>query len=246
MAETYTSNLGLVKPDYDSFADISVINSNMDKIDNAVANAGKVKSVNKKTGDVTLTAANVGARPDTWTPTASDVGALPSDGTAVNAAQLNGKSADQYMLKTDTAADSEKLGGVAASEYIQHNDALTLEEIEASTDLTGKLPSAQALADGVGKIGKLLWAGSFSSGSITVPGVESYSVIAVKAANAIMIGSKNYGIGGNLAYGGIENKTLAYRVAPTSENILSITDIDRGCYTSDGTMYPITEIYGVF
>ena len=54
MAETYTSNLGLVKPDYDSPADISVINSNMDKIDNAVANAGKVKSVNGKTGDVVI------------------------------------------------------------------------------------------------------------------------------------------------------------------------------------------------
>ena len=83
MAETYTSNLGLTKPDYDSPADISVINSNMDKIDNAVANAGKVKSVNDKTGDVTLTAA--------------DVGALPSDGTAANATQLNGKDAAYYL-----------------------------------------------------------------------------------------------------------------------------------------------------
>lgn len=85
MAETYTSNLGLTKPDYDSPADISVINSNMDKIDNAVANAGKVKSVNDKTGDVTLTAA--------------DVGALPSDGTAANATQLNGNSAEFYAAR---------------------------------------------------------------------------------------------------------------------------------------------------
>lgn len=97
MAETYTSNLGLVKPDYDSPADISVINSNMDKIDNAVANAGKVKSVNGKTGDVTLTAADVGARPADWMPTAADVGALPSDGTAANATQLNGNSADKFV-----------------------------------------------------------------------------------------------------------------------------------------------------
>lgn len=34
-------------------------------------------------------------------PTAADVGALPAGGTAVNATQLNGKSADQYALKNE-------------------------------------------------------------------------------------------------------------------------------------------------
>lgn len=43
-----------------------------------------VKSVNGKTGAVSLGASDVGARPDTWTPTASDVGALPS-GTKIPA-----------------------------------------------------------------------------------------------------------------------------------------------------------------
>lgn len=37
-----------------------------------------VKSVNGKTGAVSLTASDVKARPDTWMPSASDVGALPS------------------------------------------------------------------------------------------------------------------------------------------------------------------------
>lgn len=83
MAETYTSNLELVKPDYDSPADIFVINSNMDKIDNAVANAGKVKSVNGKTGEVDLTA--------------SDVGALPAGSTAKNSAKLGGKAPEYYI-----------------------------------------------------------------------------------------------------------------------------------------------------
>lgn len=119
MAETYTSNLGLVKPDYDSPADISVINSNMDKIDNAVANAGKVKSVNGKTGDVVI----------------DDV------------SKLNGKSADQYMLKTDTAADSDKLGGVAASDYY-NRDNLVFDDapVEGSTNpiTSGAVHSAMA------------------------------------------------------------------------------------------------------
>ena len=40
-----------------------------------------VKSVNGKTGAVSLAAADVGARPSTWMPSASDVGALPASTT---------------------------------------------------------------------------------------------------------------------------------------------------------------------
>lgn len=62
--------------------------------------AGTVTAVNNvapdATGNVTLTAADVGARPDNWMPTAADVGALGKNETAVNATQLNGKSAEYY------------------------------------------------------------------------------------------------------------------------------------------------------
>lgn len=68
---------------------------------------GAVKTVNGKAadgaGEVTLGAADVGARPDTWVPTAADVGAVAT------------------------------------------NDVLTAEEIEASTDLTGKVAGAEAV-----------------------------------------------------------------------------------------------------
>lgn len=46
---------------------------------NQMANAGAVKSVNNKTGAVSLDASDVGARPSTWTPTAEEVGARASD-----------------------------------------------------------------------------------------------------------------------------------------------------------------------
>ncbi len=51
MGDTYTTNLGLTKPGYDSPVDVSVLNANMDKIDNAVSNAGKVKSIDGVTPD---------------------------------------------------------------------------------------------------------------------------------------------------------------------------------------------------
>lgn len=50
----------------------------------------------------------------------------------------------------DSTMDSAKLGGVEAAEYIQHSAALTLEEIEASDDLSGKVASAEA----AGKLSK--------------------------------------------------------------------------------------------
>ena len=71
-------------------------------------------------------------------PTAADVGAA----TAEEVIRLKADKLD----KTGTAADSSKLGGKAPEEYVLDDDALTLEEIEASTDLTGKVASAEAAA----------------------------------------------------------------------------------------------------
>lgn len=57
-----TPNLGLVKPLDNETADIQVINENMDVIDQAFGNINfPVTSVNEKSGDVVLTAADVGA-----------------------------------------------------------------------------------------------------------------------------------------------------------------------------------------
>lgn len=79
--------------------------------------AGSVSSVNSvlpnTDGDVELTAADVGARPNTWMPTAEDVGArpntwmpsaedvgaLPNDGTADNSSKLGGKTLSEIMLE---------------------------------------------------------------------------------------------------------------------------------------------------
>ena len=72
--------------------------------------------------------------------TAEDVGALAEDGTA---------------------ADSSKLGGKLPEAYVHTEDVLTLEEIEASTDLTGKVASAKAAYE-LSKKGKHI---SFSASS---------------------------------------------------------------------------------
>lgn len=62
--------------------------------------SGSVSTVNgvePVQGNVTLTASDVGARSDTWVPTAAEVGALPEDGTAADAAMLGGKAPAYYL-----------------------------------------------------------------------------------------------------------------------------------------------------
>ena len=56
-----------------------------------------VTSVNGKDGDVQLGAADVGARADTWTPTAQETGALPAQARATDSAKLMGKTWAQLV-----------------------------------------------------------------------------------------------------------------------------------------------------
>lgn len=82
------------------------------------------------TGAVKLTAADVGARADDWMPTAADVGAL--SGT------------DATLTQAGEAADAQKVGEELNAK-VDQSDALTLEEILASTDLTNKVAGAEAV-----------------------------------------------------------------------------------------------------
>ena len=83
-----------------------------------------VTSVNTKTGAVQLTYSDVNAAAANHTHTAADVGALPSGGTAADSSKLGGVAAEDYALKTDTAPDSIKLGGKAPEYYVQPRNLL--------------------------------------------------------------------------------------------------------------------------
>ena len=56
--------------------------------------------------------------------TAEDVGALAEGGTAADSSKLGGVAASGYALKTDTAPDSIKLGGKAPEYYVQPRNLL--------------------------------------------------------------------------------------------------------------------------
>lgn len=153
-------------------------------------------------------------------------------------------------ISADSAADSAKLGGKAPEAYVQTEDVLTYEEIQASTDLTGKLPSAKALADGLIYCGaKLLWGYSSSSpqfkeGTLNVPGISDGKLFAFFTNSGVVcIGSRYMGIGGYLKYNSTsDNVIISYRYNGSGDNII-IDANNKGCYGSDGTQWAINQIY---
>ena len=115
-------------------------------------------TINGKTpdsaGKVELTAADVGARADDWMPTAADVGAL--SGT------------DATLTQAGEAADAQKVGEELnhlksdVDAKINQSDALTLEEIMASTDLSKKVASAEAVKSIKNNVGSIKSGGFYS------------------------------------------------------------------------------------
>lgn len=88
------------------------------RIENLTINGKPVES-----GTITLTAADLGAA------SAKEVSQLKSDkldktATAADSSKLGGVAASDYALKTDTAPDSSKLGGKAPEYYIQPRNLL--------------------------------------------------------------------------------------------------------------------------
>lgn len=173
----------------------------------------------------------------------------PGDLGAASAGSVN-QLKDDKLDKTATAADSAKLGGKAPEAYAQTEDVLTYEEIQASTDLTGKLPSAKALADGLLNCGaKLLWEYSSSSpqfkeGTLNVPGISSGQLFAFFTNSGVVcVGSRYMGIGGYLKYNSTsETIIISYRYNVSGDNII-IDNNNKGCYGSDGTQWAINKIY---
>jgi len=94
---------------------------------------------------------------------------------------------------------------------------------------------------------KLLWTGSFSSGSITVTNAAKYTIFLMKLGTVICIGSSSYGIGGYLGAGSYNLGLCGYRLTPTASgnNIIFKIDSSSKGGAIDGAAAAITAIYGV-
>lgn len=94
---------------------------------------------------------------------------------------------------------------------------------------------------------KLLWEGSFSSGSITVTNAAKYSIFVMKSGTIACIGTASYGIGGFLGADTYNVGLCGYRLTPTvsGNNIIFKIDSSAKGGAIDGAAAAITAIYGV-
>lgn len=96
------------------------------------------------------------------------------------------------------------------------------------------------------RIGKLLWEGSFSSGSITVPGISGYTVVAMIVGGVTCLGSQLYGGCVFTTYNSLTTNSYGYRFTYSAANDrLTIDSLNKGG-TNGSSVQPITKIYGVF
>lgn len=95
-------------------------------------------------------------------------------------------------------------------------------------------------------IGKTLWEGSFSTGTLSVPGISEYSIIVVYVGGVAMIGNQNYGGTIFRTYNNITHSSYAYRFTYSSTNETLTTSAENPGASDGSNQLTITKIVGVF
>lgn len=95
-------------------------------------------------------------------------------------------------------------------------------------------------------IGKTLWEGSFSSGTISVPNLNEYTMICVFAGGLLMVGNQSYGGMVFRTYRNVTTTSWGYRLTYNATNNTLTIDTDNQGATDGTGLIAITKIIGVF
>lgn len=156
---------------------------------------------------------------------------LPSQNTPITAARLN------HM------EDGIKGGNDLADNLNTSIGDLT--ELE-TTDKANVVNAINENVNNLSKFGKTLWEGSFSTGTLTIPHLNEYSVICIWTSNLMMIGNQYYGGGVLRAYRGTAIGTWGYRFTYDATNNTLTTDTDNPGASNGTDQLTIRKIVGVF
>ena len=162
-----------------------------------------------------------------------------SSGISISQAEYDALSAEEkaseatyYIYDANSNPNAASIP-FTSENYTATNVGAALEEVN------GKL-------DSLSTIGKKLWSGSFTEGTITVPGLSKYKVFIMSVGGVVCIGNVSYGIGGAVGYGIFTIQAYGYRFTPDiSLETLTIDSLNKGGSNGTGNV-AVTDIYGLF
>ena len=165
---------------------------------------------------------------------------LPDETTPIQASDLNHIEQGVSNLSTDVDTLNANVGDLSTNVDTLNTNVGDLNTLNT----TDKSSIVGAINESNARVGKKLWEGNFSSGSITVEGISNYHLICVNLGSIICLGSIYYGLGGIGGYASYSTSTYAYRFSASGDT-LTIDDISKG--GTDGSKnVPVTAIYGIF
>ena len=153
------------------------------------------RTVNGKalSADITLTAADVGARANSWTPTAAETGAAPTNhaSTATNYGLGTGVNYGHVKLSDSTTSTSGTSGGVAATPAAVKavKDLISSTGSYVSGSYTGDNSETRTISLPFTPSAVLLRRDQLSSGTSTT--VWNFSHLAVTGAPSYDVGGNN-------------------------------------------------------
>lgn len=95
-------------------------------------------------------------------------------------------------------------------------------------------------------IGKTLWEGSFSTGTLSVPGISNYTMLCMCVGSVVMFGNQRYGGTTFRTYRNTTHSSYAYRFTYDATNETIKTDTDNPGANDGTNQLAITKIIGVF
>lgn len=159
-------------------------------------------------------------------------------------------TADSVIMKTASVASLTTGDAGNLQPYVVVNYIIkVMETTPTAAQIVGTYTESDS--DGystnyVNRFGKTLWEGSFSTGTLTVPHLNEYSVICIWTSNLMMIGNQYYGGGGLRAYRNTAVTTWGYRFTYDATNNTLTTDTDNPGASNGTDQLTIRKIVGVF
>ena len=97
----------------------------------------------------------------------------------------------------------------------------------------------------IAEMGKTLWEGSFTSGTLNVPNISDYKLIAIYVGSIMMLGNQYYGGTTFTTYAQLTISSYGYRYTYNATNETLTTYSNNRCATSGGANVAITKIVGL-